>query len=87
MENRNTRPGYEVEAATPIPDDEDPGAGFGAGDRVFVIDEHEMYPGEEGGVYAVARGQGFYSGGLIVDVLIDGTETPYRFRPDELEGA
>jgi hypothetical protein len=80
----NTLPGYEVESATPIPDDEDPGVGIAAGDRVVVDEEHEIYGGEEGTVQAVARGKGWYAGRIVVDVLIDGIAE--RFTPDELEG-
>lgn len=83
---RNTLEGYEVEAATPIPDEEDPGVGFGAGDRVRVNDEHETYPGEEGVVQAVARGIGMREGQVVIDVLIDGTSEAERFEPYELEG-
>jgi len=85
--NRNTLPGYEVSGADPIPDDEDNGIGIGAGDAVRIEDEHEIYGGEEGIVQAVARGKGWYSGSIVVDVLIDGTEEAERFRQEEVEPA
>lgn len=86
MQSRNTLPGYEVSGAQVIPDEEDPGVGFAAGDRVLVNEEHEMYPGEEGTVQAVMKGQGWYAGSIVIDVLIDGCEDAERLRPHEIEG-
>ena len=84
MQHRNTREGYEPGAVELLDDDFDHGLGFSAGDRVEIVEDHAIYPGETGEVYAVARGKGFYSGGYVVDVLIDDTEEPHRFRPDEI---
>lgn len=78
MKHRNTREGYEPENAEIIPDDVDPGLGISAGDRVSISEDHEIFPGEEGEVYAVARGTGWYGGALVIDVLIDGTSEPER---------
>jgi hypothetical protein len=86
-EPRNTIEGYEVENADPIPDDEDPGTGFGAGDRVLLDDGAEVHGGEEGIVQAIARGRGVYAGSLVVDVLVDGTDTAARYTEDEIHGA
>ncbi len=82
MDIRNTREGYEPENATKIPDDEDHGAGFSAGDRVVISEDHAIYPDEEGEVYAVARVDDM----LVVDVLIDGTSDVERFDLDEIAG-
>lgn len=84
MKHRNTREGYEVEGAETLPDDFDHGLGYAAGTRVRIAEEHEIYPGEEGEIYAVARGQGWHGGSYVVDVLIDGTSEPHRFEPDEI---
>lgn len=84
---RNTLEGYEVDGADLIPDDEDTGIGFGAGERVRIDDDHDTYPGELGVVQAVARGRGIYQGSLVVDVLVDDTSDAHRFLPGEVEVA
>lgn len=77
MEHRNTMPGYEVEAAEQIPDEEDVGVGLSAGSRVRIAESDPMFPGEEGVVLAVMRGQGaFFAGQIVVDVQVDGTDDP-----------
>lgn len=81
---KNTRPGYEPEAVETIPDEEDPGVGFSAGDRVRISEDHDTFPDEPGEVYLVGRGIGLRAGTIVVDVLIDGTDHPYRFSIDEI---
>lgn len=84
--NRNTLEGYEPENAEKIPDDEDPGVGFGAGDEVTVIDDEDLdipFQGESGIVQAVCR----VHGRVVVDVLIEGVSEPERFEYEYLEGA
>lgn len=82
--HRNTREGYEVGGAEKLDDDFDHGLGYAAGTRVRIVDEHDIYPGEEGEVYAVARGTGWHAGSYVVDVLIDETDEPWRFESDEI---
>jgi hypothetical protein len=76
-ELRNTLPGYEVENANVIPDDEDTGLGIAAGDTVTITDDHDVYPDEQGVVQAVVRDRA--TGMLMVDVLIDDTSDAERF--------
>lgn len=79
---RNLMPGYVAENMAVLPDDEDPQTGYGAGDRVVVADDHEIFPGEEGIVQAIGR----TSEGLMVDVAIDGiVDDAPRFRAEDLE--
>lgn len=84
MASLNTLPGYEVESATPIADEDDPGIGLSAGDRVEIDEDHEMYGGETGVVQAIARGQGAWDGQIVVDVLVEGTSDAERFSSEDV---
>lgn len=59
---------------------------YAPGVTVTFADEHEMYPGEEGVVQAVGKGTGFNAGGIVYDVLVEGTTDAERVSEHDLEG-
>lgn len=60
---------------------------YEVGERVQIASEHDVFPDEEGKIVDRGVGQGFHAGDVVYDILIDGTEEPWRFSEDEIADA
>lgn len=58
---------------------------FTPGTAVQFSEDHEVYPGEEGIVQAAGKGTGMRAGGIVYDVLVEGTSEAERVSESELE--
>jgi hypothetical protein len=75
-----TASGYEPENMEVVPIEQAP---MTPGERVTIVEDHEIYPDEGGVIMAVGK-HSAYGGTFLFDVLIDGTDEPWRFMQHEL---
>jgi hypothetical protein len=57
---------------------------YEVGQRVVMVEDHDMYPEEEVKIVARGKGKGFYSGAIVYDILPDDVDESWRVRESDI---